>query len=73
MTKEEQAKEVLRNAGYFVDNLWHVDDVKLRYNCDDDKQAQEILSSALTNDATMEQIWFAIDMVAQDDGLTLID
>jgi hypothetical protein len=67
----EQAKEVLRENGYFVDNLWHVDDVKLRYNCDDDEQAQDILNGALTNDATMEQIWFAIDMVATDDGLEL--
>ena len=65
------AKLVLRQAGYFVDNLWHVDDIKLRYNCDDNDQAQDILDSALTNDATMEQIWFAIDMVAQDEGLTL--
>lgn len=61
------AKEVLRKAGYFVDNLWHVDDVKLRYNCEDDNQAQNILNSALTNDATMEQIWFAIDYVAQNE------
>lgn len=66
-----QAKEVLRNAGYFVDNLWHVDDVKLRYNCDNNDQAQDILNSALTNDATFEQICFAIDMVAQDEGLNL--
>ena len=69
----EQAKKVLRDNGYFVDNLWQVDDVKLRYNCKDDEQAQEILESALTNDATMEQIWFAIDMVAQDEGLELLD
>ena len=67
----EQAKAVLRENGFFVDNLWHVDDVKLRYNCDDNEQAQDILNSALTNDATMEQIWFAIDMVAQDESLEL--
>jgi hypothetical protein len=64
----EEAKEVLRANGYFVDNLWHVDDVKLRYNCDDEV-AQDILDRALTNDATMEQVWFSIDMVAQDEGL----
>ena len=69
----EQAKEVLRENGYFVDNLWHVDDVKLRYQCNDDEQAQDILNSALTNDATMEQVWFTIDMVAQDEGLELRD
>ena len=69
----QKAKEVLRENGFFVDNLWHVDDVKLRYNCDDDEQAQDILNGALTNEATMEQIWFAIDMVATDDGLELRD
>lgn len=67
----EEAKAVLKENGYFVDNLWHVDDVKLRYNCDDDDEAQDILERALTNDATMEQIWFAIDMVAQDEGFEL--
>ena len=67
----EQAKEVLKANGYFVDNLWHVDDVKLRYNCDDDEVAQDVLDRALTNDATMEQVWFALDMVAQDEGLEL--
>lgn len=73
MTEEQKAKEILRREGYFVDNLWHIDDVKLRYNCNDDEQAQEILQSALTNEATMEQIWFAVDMAAQDEGLTLKD
>jgi hypothetical protein len=67
MSEIEKAKEVLREAGYFVDNLWHIDDVKLRYNCEDDDQAQDILYSALTNDATMEQIWFAIDYIAQNE------
>lgn len=68
----EKAKEVLRREGYFVDNLWHIDDIQYRYNCDDDAQAHELLNNALTNEATMEQIWFAIDMAAQNDGLTLI-
>jgi hypothetical protein len=67
------AKLVLKQAGYYVDNLWHILDVMERYNCNDDDQAQEILESALTNGATMEQVWFAIDMVAQDEGLTLKD
>ena len=59
------AKLVLKQAGYFVDNLWHIDDVKYKYHCDDDDKAQDVLNSALTNDATMEQIWFAIDVEAQ--------
>lgn len=63
----EQAKEVLKANGYFVDNLWCVDDVKDNYKCSDE-DAQEVLNKALTNDATMEQIWFAIKMVAEDKG-----
>jgi hypothetical protein len=73
MNEIQKAKEVLRKAGYFVDNLWHTDDVQDRYNCDDNDKAQEILNDALCNGATMEQIWFAIDMSAQDNGLTLKD
>ena len=65
----EQAKKVLRDNGYFVDNLWHVDDVKLRYNCTDDEVAQDILDRALTNDATMEQVWDAIDLFAEVEDL----
>ena len=60
MDKIEQAKSILRDAGYFVDNLWSVHDVKSIYECDNDA-AQEILYDALTNDGTMEQIWFAIN------------
>lgn len=69
----ENAKAVLRENGYFVDNLWHVDDVKLRYQCEDNEVAQDILYKAVTNEATMEQVWFAIEMVAEDEGLTLIE
>jgi hypothetical protein len=72
MDEIEKAKETLRAAGYYVDNLWQVSDVKLRYACDDD-QAQGILDDALTNEATMEQIWFAINMIAENEGLTKLN
>jgi hypothetical protein len=61
MNKIEQAKAILRDAGYFVDNLWHVDDVKSRYEGCEDDTAQEVLDRALTNEGTMEQIWYAIE------------
>lgn len=57
----EQAKEVLRNAGYFVDNLWHIHDVPS--GTDDEKM--RVLEMALTNEATMEQIWMSIDMATE--------
>jgi len=56
-----QAKFTLKQAGYFVDNLWHIQDV---YNVAEGNiqkdQAMQVLSIALTNDATNEQIWYSI-------------
>ena len=72
MNKIEEAKEVLRNAGYFTDNMWHVNDVKLRFNVTDDEDAQAILEKALTNDWIMEQIHNGIYDAAQDEGYELI-
>jgi hypothetical protein len=70
--KIEDAKEVLRNAGYFVDNLWNVEDVKVRYKCDDDT-AQDILNGALTNEWISEQIFSTIKDLAEDEGLEEIE
>ena len=65
----EQAKTVLKNAGYFVDSLWSVADVQSRFECDTD-DAMEVLTSALTNDAAMEQIWDDIRFYGEEEGLT---
>lgn len=45
----EQAKKVLTDAGFYVGNLWSIQDVQDRYKCDDET-AQEIIEDALTND-----------------------
>ena len=62
----EQAKQVLRDNGYFVDNLWHIHDV---YNVADGNiqkdQAMQVLRTALTNEATIEQIWMSIQMATE--------
>lgn len=60
MEKIEQAKQVLREAGYFVDNLWCIEDVQGNYNCTDE-QAMEVLEGALTNDYVTETIFGVID------------
>jgi len=61
-----EAKQVLRDNGYFVENLWHIHDV---YNVADGNiqkdQAMQVLSMALTNEATMEQIWMSIQMATE--------
>jgi len=68
----EHAKDILRDNGFFVDNLWHVDDVKCKFECSDE-EAQDVLNSALKNDATMEQVWLAIDIHGEDGNLTPIE
>lgn len=73
MTEVKKAKEVLRQAGYFVDNLWHVDDVKLRFVVFDDEDAQDILNDALTNEWVMEQIHYSIGDIAEYKGFKKIE
>lgn len=68
--KIEEAKALLKQNGYQTDNLWHIDDVKEKFKCTDE-EAQRVLYRALTNDATMEQIWLAIDIVGEADNLKL--
>lgn len=70
--KIQEAKEFLKQNGYYTDNLWCVEDIKSKFECSDD-EAQEVLNSALNNDATMEQIWFAIDFHGQEEGLKKIE
>jgi hypothetical protein len=68
----ETAKQFLEGQGYFTGNLWRTEDVQEKYECTQD-QAQEVLGKALTNDATMQQVWEAIDFAAQNEGLKQIE
>ena len=54
MITKEQAIDTLKSLGYYVDNLWHIDDVKNNANDDleiDDDTAYEVL------DRTMQSEW----------------
>lgn len=64
----EEAKDFLKSKGYFVSNLWHVDDVKTLFKCTDD-EAQEVLEEALTSDSTYDAVWFNISFYGRDQGL----
>jgi uncharacterized protein YcaQ len=70
----EKAKDTLRKAGYYVDNLWQVDDVIGRYDCKED-DAQDILNDALQNESVMASVWECIDYYAKKMNLkeTLIN
>jgi len=59
------AREFLKSKGYYVNNLWTTGDVNQNYKCSEEV-AYEILDRAMHNDATMQQIFFAIDDVCDD-------
>jgi len=68
----EQAKQTLREAGYYVDSLWQIADVKGKFECTDE-QAQEVLENAFSNGATYEQIWMSIDYAGESLGLETLE
>ncbi len=59
-----ELKALLEERGYYVQNLWCVEDVTSKYKCSDE-EAQNILNDALTNEYMMSEIWEAIDMAAE--------
>jgi hypothetical protein len=59
------ARELLKRNGYYVNNLWTTGDVTQNYECSDEV-AYEVLDRAMHNDATMQQIFLAIDDVCDD-------
>lgn len=60
----EDAKEILEKNGYFVANLWHIDDVKTDWNCDDDT-AHDILYKSLKGGHVFKAVWDSIDYFAE--------
>jgi len=62
------ARQTLKSNGYFVENLWQLDDVMEKYHCTKE-QALDVLNTAMTNDATMSHIWESVDIIANELGL----
>ncbi len=63
-TSVNQAKAILKDAGYYVDNLWHVDDVKGLKDMNDD-EAYAILDTILSGDYIIEDIANSINQATQ--------
>jgi hypothetical protein len=68
----EQAKKLLKDNGYFVDNLWQTEDVKMNYHCTEE-QAQKVLSRVLQYDAIYELVWEGIKYEAENMKLKNVD
>ena len=61
----EDLRSELELRGYQTDNLWHIEDVMMKYDCESEV-AQGVLIKALNNEATIEQVYLAIDIVADE-------
>jgi hypothetical protein len=68
----EAAREVLRNAGYYVDNLWTIHDVQGMYEASYET-AMKILDGALSDNSIMEHTFELIEQLATLDELKKID
>lgn len=62
------AKQLLKDNGYFVDNLWQTEDVKMNYHCTEE-EAQEVLEKALNYESVYELVWEGISYEAEDMNL----
>tara|TARA_A100001201_G_scaffold70839_1_gene65031 strand:+ start:685 stop:915 length:231 start_codon:yes stop_codon:yes gene_type:complete len=56
----EEAREFLKSKGYYVDNLWTIDDVQQTYECTDE-EAYIILDRTLQNEWIIGNIFEMID------------
>ena len=65
MNDIQKAKEVLTNAGYFVDNLWRIEDVQDIYECTDE-DALHVLDDALTSEYIVQNVFDIISIVCKD-------
>lgn len=57
--KRIEAMNVLKDCGYYVDNLWHISDVT-RLKSMSDEEAYKILDDALNNEWIIERIFRTI-------------
>ena len=70
--KIDEARQVLKDHGYYVSNLWHIDDVKGLFQCTDE-EAYEILDDALTADNLYTEVWCNITYQGHELKLTPIN
>lgn len=60
MITENDARAFLQMQGYYVDNLWHIDDVQNNHDLSD-KAAYEILDKVMRSEYMMSNIFEMID------------
>lgn len=66
--KVEEARQVLKDAGFQVANLWSLPDVMDNYECSEE-EAMNLLEETLTNAHVIESIWASMDIIADINGI----
>ena len=66
-----KALKLLEESGYYVNNLWHIDDVQSKFECDED-DAFEILDKVVGGEWAIEQINERIYRYGYDENFTEI-
>lgn len=64
-SKIENAKDILRDAGYYVDNLWHIKDIMGGFNCTNDVEAYRILDKVMTSEQTAVDVFEQIGLIVK--------
>ena len=68
MKSKIKSRKALMDAGYYVGNLWHIDDVQDKFEDISDDDAQDILDEVLTSDWITERIQERIYDIGTDRG-----
>ena len=63
MKQIEEAKEFLKSKGYYVDNLWTIDDVK--YRCSKE-EALKVIDTVMQSEWLVSNIFEMIEEEASD-------
>ncbi len=64
----QELKDELTRRGYYTNNLWHIDDVQVRYEATDN-EAQDVLDEVLQGEWIIGQIFESIDDCAKENEL----
>lgn len=64
----QEALEVLKNNGYYVENLWTIHDVLASWDCTRE-EAYEVLGYAVDSPYVIENIWLNVSIKASKMGL----
>ncbi|ATN94937.1 hypothetical protein [Leptospira phage LE3] len=66
---QQSAREILKQAGFQTDNLWHIDDVKIKCGSEiSDEDAMNILIRAMSGEVIANETYESIEYALEAQG-----